>query len=257
MINASFLSATKKPEASQKSRATSQSSGINRTGLNTPASSNQLHDDIRDARVEDPNREHHFFIPEDAKNAIITKDKIEQELLVTHPNLSPETVREKAELAHRNAKSLFAILAYMKKGGQILDFLEEGISDSDLPLDRGAEGGACKFSLGRKDGGGVVQVLEQWESSHEREEFSRNQWLVLAPVFEDMKHYKLHKNHVLPFTVRKPGDPVQDRKSQGGYSEVFTAHIHQAHHRFGQEWASKVGSDTSYLLNFANVHYAG
>lgn len=244
-------------EANRDSSINSPSNQVNRTSNREPLSSDELYKALHAARVEDPSREHHFFIPESAKDSIITKDVIAKELRATYPSHDSKTIDEKAEEAHSKAKTIFAILAYIKKAGQILEFLDEQVFDKDLPLERGVNSGKCPFSLKRRNGGGTVQVLERWESSNDREAFSRDQWLMLAPVFKDMKHYVLHQNHVLPFIAPEPGNPLKDWKTMAGYSEVFTARIHKAHHRFCQEWSQKVSVNHDYLISFTNKYILG
>ncbi|KAF9634155.1 CMGC/CDK protein kinase [Lasiodiplodia theobromae] len=230
------------PETIRNSRSISHSNHQNPTPSNTPTVSDGLYDALHDARIEDPLRLHHWFIPESAKDQIITKEAIAQEIRAACADLNTAIVDEIAEVAHSRAKNLFAILAYMRKGGEILKFLEERIFDEDLPLERGANGGKGSFSLKRKDEGGIVQVLERWESSSDREAFSRDQWLMLSPVFKDMEHYVLHQCHVLPFIPLGPGDVLKDCSTRAGYSEVFPARIHEAHHRFHQKWSQEDGT---------------
>lgn len=205
--------------------------------LGSSTATMQLREELHAARIESPAESHRFFIPESDKTAIITKDLITKEILATNVGLDYASARSQASLAFEHAKNVFAILAYLGKGAKICELLREGISDDDLPFQRSRhEDRKCNFSLQRNNGG-KIEVLEQWDSG-ELESMGRKQWHLLAPVFEDMEHLKLHKNVTLPFLSLGEEEQEQKTPSGGGYSEVFTHRIHAAHHRFHYHWTA-------------------
>lgn len=221
----------------------SQMTQFTSTSHRTLSSSELLHEELDGARVEYPEETHRFFIPESSKKEILTKDVIMTELEVSHQGIDEAVANDRANVVFERAKNLFGILAYMKKGGEVWALIEEGISDADLPFER-CQGEADPFSLRRKSG---EKVLQQWERK-ERETFSREQWCMLAPVFEDKKHHVLHKNTVLPFITIDSGRGEQGSLSGGGYSEVFTTRIHNAHHMFSDYWTAEVSYSTTLAI---------
>lgn len=148
--------------------------------------------------------------------------------------MSTEEAQRYARGVCSGSKNLFAVLAYMGKSEEVCAFLDEGISDEDFPFERSKDPNRkCKFSLQLRNGK-TVQVMEGW-TSFERETFGKEQWLMLAPLFEDKKHYKLHNNTVLPFISTANEQLDNAKRSGGGYSEVFFTQIHNSHY-----WEPKV-----------------
>jgi hypothetical protein len=81
----------------------------------------------------------------------------------------PEAL-EYAEKICRQAKQLYAVLAFVKKGPSIMSLLKEGVTDGDLPLTREKDDQGL-FALSRKSGK-PIQTFEEW-SEKDREKFDR------------------------------------------------------------------------------------
>lgn len=194
---------------------------------------------LHNARIEYPAESLRFYVPESEKASIITEDVIAGEIYAARPHLGFSYARDLAKSVNAHARNLYAILAYLRRGNEICAFLEENISDEDLPFERSKrKDRKGAFELQRKDGS-KINALEDWKPS-ELESLGRNQWYMIAPVFKDkMKHYVLHKNTVLPF-ISMDDEEGQIDQTGGGYSDVFTTHIHPSHCKFRSNWSPTV-----------------
>jgi hypothetical protein len=155
---------------------------------------------------------------------------VTQDILSRNHAIAEDEAHQHALYACQYAKQLYAVLAYVKKGPDILSLLNEGVGDKALPLTRG-DNDEGLFALFRKteDSQALVSIptFERW-SEKEREKFDRIQWWMTAPVFEEKVHYELDEKTILPF-VKFKGEA---KLMQGGYSEVYPVRIHPAHHDF-------------------------
>jgi len=115
---------------------------------------------------------------------------------------------------------LFAILVLIERAEKIYGFIQQNVSDSDLP-----------FRLGRTPSSYVKPPgFESWPI-YMVDTFIAHQWRFLAPCFElvggsnhRVRHYSLEGRIPLPF--------VEDDREiiQGGFSQVRRIKIHPAHH---------------------------
>ncbi|PGH16150.1 CMGC/CDK protein kinase [Helicocarpus griseus UAMH5409] len=197
----------------------------NTTVGNISCSNKSLRAALEAARVETPPGSHKYFVPRTDLEDIITESK------VTH-NLKKEGVEtdEAVRVANwscRYARQLFAILVCIKRSREIISFLNEKISDDDLPFKRVREKGK-KYALRRKNGA-EIESMSSWKD-RSLEKFSIVQWWMTAPVF-NKEHMELDDNHVLPF-LPLDGDEQCEPK-RGGYSQVYKARLHPAHYNFG------------------------
>ncbi|OJJ37063.1 hypothetical protein ASPWEDRAFT_170557 [Aspergillus wentii DTO 134E9] len=181
----------------------------------------RLKEQLRNTRTEDT-ANHRFYIPREIQYDLINRDIVSEiAAQIDRPRVQQSTIEEICT----RGRALFAILVLIKKQADIQPFLDEGILDASLPLQR--VNGTKHFSLQTKHGRRVKSVVG-WNSGC-REKFDRIQWWFLAPIFEDLEHYELDENVVLP-TV-----PFEDKNSSldsGGYSEVYPVRIHHTHHRW-------------------------
>lgn len=207
-----------------------------------PVDREELRTKLHEARIEYPAESLRFFVPDSEKASIITEDVVASEIRAARPHLRCSEAREQAKAVCNRARNLFALLAYLRKGDEICAFLDEDISDEDLPFERSKrEDRKCDFSLDRKDGS-KINALDHWKPS-ELESLGRKQWYMIAPVFKErMDHYVLHKNTVLPFITKEEEGGEQINQTGGGYSDVFTTCIHTSHHKYHNHWAATVSS---------------
>lgn len=166
-----------------------------------------------------PQSNDQFFLPISALTSLVTEETIDREL---HRTVLPSTL-ERSNLPSkiaRNCPKLFAILTYVKKGNLITAFLDEQMTDADLPL-------RVPLAILRQENqAGLPKVFENWPWC-EIHDFCRAQWAFLAPVFDQVHdHYELDNNVILPFI-----EDEENFRRQGGYSEVWGVRIHKAHQR--------------------------
>jgi serine/threonine protein kinase len=158
----------------------------------------------------------------------------------------------------RSYRSIFAILVLAERSSFILSFIEEQVSDLDLPLVPVKE---CRNLIGmRRRSSGPNQSPqplldsfndEDWSPSS-REQFDRYQWYMLAPFFSkgrhgQINHYPLHDHHILPFVTWNQAED-DNAESQGGYGRVIMVKLHPAHHKLKRKTYNDRGFAVKQLL---------
>ena len=191
-----------------------------------------LEESLINARFEWPEGEGRYFLPADAIEEFITIRSIEEELERSHTRLLGQSRYQVAAKIHRVASRLFCILVLVQKSYLISDFLQTGIGDSDLPFSRDDKTRRSrKFKLCSKLlPNEPLECMSHWKSRWIKD-FSREQWSVMTPDFNDgdsIQHYKFDDNSVFPFTK----DEERNRVKEGGYGTVWEIEIHPAHHSF-------------------------
>ncbi|ROW10403.1 hypothetical protein VMCG_01820 [Cytospora schulzeri] len=155
-----------------------------------------------------------------------------------------------AEEGHQvSFKKIFAILVLCEKLSAINLFINEKVTDQDLPLRKVRRKGRSPniFSLARKnDSEGAAKPLrcfEDW-SPLAIIKFEEWQWTAMAPFFhrgerKNVGHFVLQDQIPLPFTAdSRYGDESEEPTNgrievEGGFSSVFKADIHPQQHGFG------------------------
>jgi hypothetical protein len=201
-------------------------------------SCNNLGSDLFDKRVQWPGGIHQYFLPVDVQDELLTGPNIIKEL---QDLFKPRPKEEIFSLAVRicgTARKLFAILLLRGKGASILPLVDtDGVSDRDLPLIKEDHGRGFKLGTGKR-----LTAFANW-MPQDIEDFDREQWCLLAPVFKHQgEHKELEECCVLPFTADfsnvkggRGGSGGSDGPgliSCGGYSEVWCVRIHPSHQKF-------------------------
>lgn len=199
-----------------------------------------LRDELCDARIEWPEGSFRYFIAVDDLNQLITADSISAELRSVEFS-SNEAPKELVDKILKFAQNLFAILVCLERGDHIVEFLKEGIDDTDLPFvrsDKTAKPGHFKL-CSKKTPDRPIRCMSDWDQTSIND-FGRDQWLSLAPIFEyddDIKHYELDDNCVLPWVE---DDERSDRAIESGFGSVWKIAIHPAHQRIHRTMGPKV-----------------
>ncbi|KAK0614519.1 kinase-like domain-containing protein [Immersiella caudata] len=146
-----------------------------------------------------------------------------------------KTVTKRPDNTSQSYRKILAILILIDRPSRIYDFVEEGICDADLPLEKFSPPGkpSHRWELRRKDSKAALKCFNKkrnWRQSTLRK-FEATQWTVLAPYLgQDSRkvalRFKLPDSAILPFTTWK------QMSSSGGFSKVFEAEIHPDHHAF-------------------------
>lgn len=190
------------------------------------------------------------FFPENELTALMSEEYVRQELELCFEDWASHKIEElaKAICTHTSSphgsragfKRIFAILVLCEKPHAIIHFLEENISDADLPLHKSAPPEELPnfFSLVRTGQNNTLKSFRKW-SYTAIWRFEEWQWTTVAPFFQlgsrkDIKHVQLQDHAVLPFTqdsrfvINKPA--YEKLEFEGGYSNVFKVDIHPGHH---------------------------
>jgi hypothetical protein len=205
-----------------------------------------LADRLQDAQIEWPPGQNSYFIPVDRLYDLVSEREVKRELRKIHPSLDELRILSYTSSICRTSRKLFALLICCKKGSYICEFLDEGITDQDLPFlrayrkaDSGHYTQAQEFDLCTKDhihcqreihrDCGIKPMIS-W-TQREVRILCRDQWLVLAPLFRKtsgkIPHVDLDENTILPFIEDQ--ELRQDSRKGGGYSHVWGVRIHSAH----------------------------
>jgi len=154
---------------------------------------------------------------------------------------TPQTTEdEQNSPRNKSFRNVFAILVLIEKSATIDRFLNEGVSDADLPLVMVKRlKKSWQYDLCRKDA--LDQPLEcfrRWTRMAIMN-FEEWQWTMLAPFLtkgerKNVKHYVLQDQAILPFTddSRRHDNAHQAEELGGGFGRVFRAEIHPDHHDF-------------------------
>ncbi|UPX11341.1 uncharacterized protein EKO05_0001948 [Ascochyta rabiei] len=143
------------------------------------------------------------------------------------------TVQRKGKPKIKSFRKIFALLVIAEASSSIGQFIEDDVSDLDLPLIPIKALSIKGFH--RKSSKNPLKCFKGWSPTKLRL-FHDNQWQMLATFFSyssggDVKHYALHERHILPF-VALEGKGEDDNDITGCYGRVFMVHIHKDHHNF-------------------------
>lgn len=191
------------------------------------------------------------FLPNDARDRIITRKRVRQELS-RHMVVPPEELDtltdeiweittpspSKSPGRETTRRKIFAILGLMDKVKDITDFIQGKLHDNDLPFEL-LDGPRPLLRLsgkGRDGSAGCIPLFDKWRA-HELESFNNYQWELIAPYFElitetnrKVLHYNLQNRIILPFVEDVERAGRAGGRAEGGYGEVWRVKIHPAHH---------------------------
>jgi hypothetical protein len=201
-----------------------------------------------------------YFIPIDKLAEIITTNSVQVELHGHFPRMSRAdahkyaaviagtVVRGQRRNTFTSRRRIFATLVLIERVTTILDFIREGLYDSDLP-----------FQLTEFMDTEQTEVLtsvpepvdldkqkrlrkcfqgDPW-TGYSLDSFDRYQWEMLAPIFfppddptEKVRFYPFHDSIILPFVYD------EFTTSSGGFSTVWKVKVHKAHRFFDDDAVS-------------------
>lgn len=202
---------------------------------------------LQGAQYEWPPGQNSYFIPVDVLDELMTYQNVKEELRQMDPKMEEQCLARYANYICTSAKKIFAILLCGQNRCFIFSFVDEGISDKDLPFVRCSLENDCpasrpnhQFILCKRDHSECkredhrdcgIKALSSRSRDITRD-FCRDQWLVQAPVFEksstgEIPHHDLDNNVILPFIEDREAQESQTKS--GGYSHVWGVRIHSAH----------------------------
>jgi hypothetical protein len=224
-----------------------------------------LEQKLLDAEIEWPPGSVRYFIPVDTIDSLITPEEMAKELRNIYPDMKEPAISSYATTICKTAKKLVAVLLCIGKGKFICAFLNEGLSDADLPFVRSRPFSPFDLCIASHAGpsgclkqdhkGCAIKAMSSW-NARDIQEMCREQWLVQAPVFENIPgqnipHKDLDDNIILPYIEDHEG--LQDFTSaRGGYSHVWGVRMHSAHQKVYQSADPNVRRPIPVLLIFAD-----
>lgn len=150
-----------------------------------------------------------------------------------------EVIRDN-KIKIKSFRKIFALLVLVEKTSSIPLFIEEDVSDLDLPLlhiKNDQINGLCRKGTTSAELRLISRCFKppQWSPVKLRN-FQEWQWTMLAPFFSrdddgDIKHYTLPDQCILPFIHRHDGAKEDDDKT-GGFGRVLMVRLHKDHHNF-------------------------
>lgn len=187
------------------------------------------------------------FVPNDSLDSIMTPGNIEEYISTSEHlklrNRCSDIIKFVCGNPDFKASRVFAVLLLIEHPQLIVDFMEERISDRDLPLrlrDK-EKSHFTLYCLDKKVGESLIPIkrFDEWESV-QRYAFYNHQWWVKLPFFEKSTSksldahpaIQLHNSSILPWIEYKP---IYDRNS-----DVVRVKIHNAHHRFEPEVRNRI-----------------
>lgn len=215
-------------------------------------------------RTWNPNGHDQEFLPKGELYRLINTETVAQVLkkdlsrIHTHERirLLAQRVCSETRVLHRGKekiktfRKIFALLVIAEYTSSISLFLDEDVSDLDLPListktSKGKKG-FCRRDTSGKPINTPLECFQHddWSSIKVRN-FEQFQWDFLAPFFArdddgDVKHYVLDNQHILPF-IPPHNTEDEDADRTGGFGKVFMVRIHGDHHNFRDERLSHRG----------------
>lgn len=203
------------------------------------------------------------FLPLSLFEAVLTEECVKQELSASIGHLYSETsitqtakkicgsvIRpdsfEDGDMQRRTVRSfrkVFATLVIIEKTRDIIEFIDEDVADSDLPLIRvpQSHGGTTGLALRRRRNPEMpLQCCRQWNQLAIRN-FEQWQWTTLSPFFSksegrrEITHYILEDQAILPFVEEHDSGRPAASEVSGGFSSVFKVNIHPDHHNFSSD----------------------
>jgi hypothetical protein len=203
--------------------------------------------------IEWPEGRNSYFLPIDIIGTIKDQELLHGVLKELFPHMTGPKLNHYVDSISRDVTKIFGFLlcrsSWKDCGKVIVKLIDENISDTDLPFSRvhahstntGSSNSqsmaSSAYTLGRsscpcdhhKKCG--IKAFSRWKRM-EMENLCRDQWITLAPVFENLAHYNFEDNVILPFINDRERFPEEIKK--GGYSEVWATRIHPAHQKILQ-----------------------
>ncbi|SCV57495.1 uncharacterized protein FFB14_15171 [Fusarium fujikuroi] len=207
-----------------------------------------LEQQLRGAICQHAHKESKGFLPLDKLNEIVIEDSVSVALRECMPNLSHDDAQFHAKMicprSQRNHREpsfrrIFAILTIIQQPQEVFAFMENNITDLDLPLVKVRGEHKGRYELRRKfQPNRPLEGLDKW-SPFLIDSFEGCQWMMMSPFFSwenkrAVRTYFLADQTILPFIEdsSRDVDMEDDEDFQGGHGSIFKVKIHPAHHNF-------------------------
>jgi hypothetical protein len=199
------------------------------------------------------------WLPFDKLFQLVNESSVYEELShVFHNKLSPDELRNYArkicgpiiykddhdKTLTSSSRSVFAILTLMREVQSAIEFVDAGLSDKDLPLDR-----RYNLTTGLHEFYSLQNPTTTWPGAtnwddKEFDYFLYYQSYMLSPFFELSSNvvpfYDLHAKTLLPFI--EDGEVL---RRDGYHGTVWRVKIHPAHHNYNAVFGLSYSCDSS------------
>ncbi|KAF2815138.1 uncharacterized protein BDZ99DRAFT_567033 [Mytilinidion resinicola] len=207
-----------------------------------------LEQQLRDALCQHAHKESKGFLPLDKLNQLVVEDSVVESLKKCMPELSVARVGRLAKnicpgsVRHSSRPSfcrIFAILVMIERPQEIPIFVNNNITDHELPLVKARNENTGRSELRRKtQPNKSLECLNKW-SSLLVDLFEGYQWTLLSRFFSRgnngaVRFYPLDDQTILPFIEDSSRDATleDDEDFQGGHGSVSRVKIHPSHFDF-------------------------
>ncbi|KAF5722005.1 kinase-like (PK-like) [Fusarium mundagurra] len=207
-----------------------------------------LEQQLRGAICQHAHKESKGFLPLDKLNEIVIEDSVSVALRECIPHLSHDDAqfhataicpRSQRNLREPSFRRIFAILTLIQQPQEVFAFMENNITDLDLPLVKVRGEHKGRYELRRKfQPNRPLEGLDKW-SPFLIDSFEGCQWMMMSPFFSwenkrAVRTYFLADQTILPFIEdsSRDVDMEDDEDFQGGHGSIFKVKIHPAHHNF-------------------------
>lgn len=194
------------------------------------------------------------FFPQHTFTALVDEQTVANELHRCRNGFDPGTIRALSQkiCGPRSFRKIFTLLVLTYNLSDIQLFIDDNVTDEDLPLRKVPHEGSNTFQLARR--GDVdrpaqpLRCFDEWCALAIRI-FEEWQWTMLAPFLDlgkqkNARHFIFPDQILLPFT--EDSRYAADAKAiQGGFGTIFKVNIHSEHYNFhgsgtyGQSFAVK------------------
>lgn len=182
------------------------------------------------------------FFPQATFTALVDEKTVAKELQRCNDAFDPGTIRRLSQqvCGSRSLRVIFTLLVLTYHLQDIQLFIDENLTDDDLPLRKVPFEGSNIFQLARTGGDSdttaqPLRCFENW-SPLAICTFEEWQWTMLAPVLDlgkrlSVRHYIFADEVLLPFTENSRYG-ADAKAIQGGFSTVSKVDIHPEHYKF-------------------------
>lgn len=201
-----------------------------------------LEDKLYKKLVEIPPDSHNYFIPNPILQGHLLDQKSIRDELAAQSQLNDHDLDVYSLKISEKCRRLLAVLligAFKRTAtDSIIEFVNEGITDKDLPFSRHTISDPkhtfmlCSQHHKQHKHPCAFKVMRIW-SNKDVDEFCKKQWVVQSPVFDKpqgknvVPHYTFDANTVLPFI--ETYEHKAEYSHRGGYSEVWPVRIAAGH----------------------------
>ncbi|KAK4160436.1 hypothetical protein QBC43DRAFT_325523 [Cladorrhinum sp. PSN259] len=182
-----------------------------------------------------------YFFPRGLVEALITEEAVFAAIEEERDKLKKILKRDITDLmiseyansvCNSGYRKMFAILVMLERGWEIALFVNEKVSDNDLPLLAWSVDSSGRLvEMRRKETPNKPLACCQKWSPRTHEDFDKEQWRLISPFFARGKlrrahFYELSKKDILPWTNE------DSEVHRGGYASISRIQIHPNHHNF-------------------------